>query len=312
MLQPSGGRRIRSRSRSKSPAVPQAIQCPITEVDAHALSRAGPRAASLAPARGPLPFNWLATNQGYPYKVWEISMVWQKMLVASAAGLLAAGHVAPALSCSNAVRVRLTPRLAGVGRHGHVAMTFGDGPDPAGTPAVLAALERLGWHATFFLLGSQVAAYPALAADLAARGHEVAVHGYSHRSHLTGTPGAVRADVIRACEVIVAATGEQPRWFRPPYGVLSAGSVAATRVCGLRAVLWTASGRDWEPATPAQVTDAVVRDLGSGGTMLLHDSDCTSRLAGSWRATVDALPLLAHAVESSGWTAGPLREHGLE
>ena len=68
-----------------------------------------------------------------------------------------AGWMAPALLRARVLRAAVRPGLAGVGRSDSVALTFDDGPDPQGTPAVLDALARLGWTATFFMLGGQVA-----------------------------------------------------------------------------------------------------------------------------------------------------------
>ena len=47
-----------------------------------------------------------------------------------------------------------------------VALTFDDGPDPATTPAVLAALEAAGMHATFFVLAERARAHPELLAQM--------------------------------------------------------------------------------------------------------------------------------------------------
>ena len=80
--------------------------------------------------------------------------------------------------------MRVAPSLAGIGRPDHVALTFDDGPDPASTPLFLTELDRLGWKATFFLLGCMVRQAPSLAAELVAASHEVAVHGDRHDSHL--------------------------------------------------------------------------------------------------------------------------------
>jgi len=210
-----------------------------------------------------------------------------------------------------ALRVRAFPRLAGLGRRDHVALTFDDGPDPASTPAFLEALAGLGWHATFFMLGSMVRKAPGLAAEVAAAGHEVAVHGDEHRSQLWRTPGAVAADLDRARHEVAGATGSAPRWFRPPYGVLTLGGVQAARGAGLSPVLWTAWGRDWRAeATPATVAGDVARDLGPGATVLLHDSDCTSA-PGAWRSALGALPRLAEVFAWHGLDVGPLRDHGL-
>ncbi len=45
-----------------------------------------------------------------------------------------------------------------------------------------------------------------------------------------------------------------------------------------------------------------------GGTVLLHDSDCTSAPE-SWRATLDALPLLGKQLADRGLAVGPVGEH---
>ena len=229
--------------------------------------------------------------------------------MAAITAVVAAGWAAPALLRGRVLRVVLCPGMAGVGEPGHVALTFDDGPDPEGTPAVLAALDRLGWTATFFMLGAQVTRYPEVAAAVVAAGHEAAVHGFSHRNHLARGPVEVHRDVARAASVVLAATGMRPIWFRPPYGVLTTGSLVAARDAGLRPVLWTAWGRDWEARSAAQVAGIIAGQLRPGGTVLLHDSDCTARASGSWRATVQALPRLAELADRLGCTVGPLREH---
>lgn len=220
-----------------------------------------------------------------------------------------AGWAAPALLRGRALRIAICPRLAGMGQPDHLALTFDDGPDPDATPAVLEALDRLGVTATFFMLGAQVARHPQVAAAVVAAGHEAAVHGFTHRNHLARGPVDVCRDVTHAASVVAAATGTRPTWFRPPYGVMTAASLVATRRAGLRPVLWTAWGRDWEDRSPAQVAATVRGQLAPGGTVLLHDSDCTTQVAGSWRATVVALPLLAELADQIGCQLGPLRDH---
>jgi len=223
----------------------------------------------------------------------------------------AIAHVLPAVASWRGLRCWALPALSGIGRADHVALTFDDGPDPASTPAILDELDLLGWRATFFLLGSMVRRAPSLTAELALRGHEIAVHGDEHRSHLHRTPGAIRDDVARARDSIADATGLSPLWFRPPYGALSAGSLTSAHQLGLRPVLWTTWGRDWRAqATPATVLADVTRGLRPGATVLLHDSDCTS-VPDSWRATLGALPPLAELFDRRGLAVGPLAEHGV-
>jgi peptidoglycan/xylan/chitin deacetylase (PgdA/CDA1 family) len=238
----------------------------------------------------------------------------RKLWLAGGTGMIAGAALTqflPAVTTLRTLRCRFTPTLAGVGQPRHVALTFDDGPDEASTPAFLDQLDRLGWRATFFLLGSMVRRAPALAAEVAARGHEIGVHGDEHFSHLRRTPMAILDDVARGRDVVADATGVEPHWFRPPYGTLSAGSLTAARRLGLQTVLWTTWGRDWrEEATPATVVADVVGGLVPGATVLLHDSDCTSA-PDSWRSALGALPRLADVFNDRQVTVGPLADHGI-
>lgn len=226
---------------------------------------------------------------------------------ALAGSALLAGQVLPAATWLSGVR-RLTG-LAGIGRAGHAALTFDDGPHPQATPAVLAVLAELGWQATFFMLGESAVHYPELAAAVAAGGHEIALHGYAHRRLLTRGPGAIAADLDAGLGALVATTGELPRWWRPTYGVATGPAILAARRRGLTPILWSAWGRDWTPrATGPRVTAQLLRGRLDAGTLLLHDAP-GPRAPEAWRATVAALPLLAERVGSLGLDVGPLREH---
>ena len=238
----------------------------------------------------------------------------RRLTIATSASLgaavgAAAMHAAPALTAISPLRRHFLPHLAGVGSPGHVALTFDDGPDPASTPAFLDVLDALGWRATFFMLGEMVRKAPTLAAEVTAAGHEVAVHGESHRSMLWRSPWSVVDDVARGRDVVADATGVEPRFFRPPYGMLSGGALRAAARCHLHTVLWTAWGRDWRSdATPESVTDDVLRGHVDGGTVLLHDSDCTSA-PGSWSSAIGALPALADEFARRGLRVGTLADH---
>src|SRR2546421_19540 len=100
---------------------------------------------------------------------------------AALAGLATAGlaiaHAGPGVTAIGPVRRRLFPRLAGLGRPDHVALTFDDGPDPASTPAFLHLLAERGPHATFFLLGSMVAPAPQLDTEITLASREYALPG---------------------------------------------------------------------------------------------------------------------------------------
>ena len=179
-----------------------------------------------------------------------------------------------------------------------LAITFDDGPDPDGTPAVLDALDAAGARATFFMVGEQAMRHHGLAREVAERGHEVALHGHEHVSHdeLGGRAGD---DLARGLGTLEVATGRRPRLVRPPYGLFSEASHRACDHLGLEPVYWSAWGLDWEPIPAERIADLALRDLDDGTILVLHDS---ARYAPreSAAATAEALPAILAAAADRG------------
>lgn len=99
-----------------------------------------------------------------------------------------------------------------------VALTFDDGPAPAGAEPLLDTLDRAGVPATFYLTGRELAEYPALGARIAADGHEIGNHTYSHQRMVLVTPGFV-AEEVEETDALIRQAGYQGEiTFRPPNG----------------------------------------------------------------------------------------------
>ncbi|WWR55046.1 polysaccharide deacetylase family protein [Streptomyces sp. SCSIO 30461] len=242
---------------------------------------------------------------------------------AFAALAVAAWHIGPAATWLPPVRAALGAKrglvpgpgpgvgLDGRGNPGRVALTFDDGPDPATTPHFLLALDRLSVRATFFVIGERLARHPGLGQRIAAEGHELAVHGWRHNRPWAPHPRRDARDVLRTAALVRRVSGTYPRWYRPPFGILTGGRLGAARRAGLSTVLWSEWGRDWTArATPESVFAEAVRGLRGGATVLLHDTDACGA-PGCWRAALGALPALVGACRARGLTVGRLAEHGL-
>jgi peptidoglycan-N-acetylglucosamine deacetylase len=187
------------------------------------------------------------------------------------------------------------------------AITFDDGPDPEGTPAVLDALEAAGVRATFFLVGEQLMRGHAIARQAAERGHELALHGFEHVEHDSLRPQAARDDLARGVGTFEAATGRRPRFFRPPYGRFSEASHSACRDLGLEPVYWSSWGMDWEPIPAERIAELACRDLAEGAVVLLHDSIRYSHRP-SAAPTAEAVAAIAARAEELGIRLAPLGE----
>jgi peptidoglycan-N-acetylglucosamine deacetylase len=202
---------------------------------------------------------------------------------------LLAPHVPQAASA-----LRIRRRLPGAAG---VAITFDDGPHPEGTPAVLETLAQEGIKATFFLVGEQVERRPSLAAEIAGRGHLIALHGYRHRPQPTMSRKAVEADVRRGAVVVRAATGAELAWHRPPYGLYSPAGLRAVRATGLEPLLWSRWGKDWRRfTTPERIASRATANLRPGDVILLHDADFYSS-RGSHERTAEALKLIVRELK---------------
>ena len=206
---------------------------------------------------------------------------------------------------ATAERWRWMPGLEAVA--GGVALTFDDGPDPDSTPLVLDALDAAGVHATFFVVGEQLMKHHALARDAAARGHELALHGFAHVRH-SEMPGRTASDdVARALGTFEVAVGRRPQFFRPPYGEFNEASYEACADLGMQPVYWSAWGLDWEDIDGARIAELVTRDLAAGAIVLLHDSPRYAPRE-SAAATAEAVPLIAAAAAERGLRLAPLGE----
>jgi peptidoglycan-N-acetylglucosamine deacetylase len=186
---------------------------------------------------------------------------------------------------------RTLPGAAGV------ALTFDDGPHPEGTPAILDILDEGEIKATFFLVGEQVERRPALAAEIAQRGHAIALHGYRHRPQPALPARMVREDLARGVDAVETATGTRLSWHRPPYGLYSAAGLDEVRGRSLTPLLWSRWGKDWRRlTTPARIASRATRDLRPGDVILLHDADFYSS-SGSHRRTAQALTLIVRELK---------------
>ena len=172
----------------------------------------------------------------------------------------------------------ITYRMRARGRT--VALTFDDGPDPARSPALLDALERLGCPATLFYLGKQAHAYPDLVREACSRGHQVSNHGYDHTVQVGDGWAAYRANILRGEEAILAAAETaDARWFRPPRGIFPRRLLPWAALKGRTIAMWSCDSGDSFGDAGAVLERTAPACLRAGDVILMHeDNDETLRV----------------------------------
>ena len=176
-----------------------------------------------------------------------------------------------------------------------IALTIDDGPDPVYTPQVLALLARYRITATFSMIGESVAADRALAREVAAAGHQIVNHTWTHADLTRLTPGAVNSQMTRANDMIASATGRRPAMFRAPYGAWSPAVLERCEQLKLAPLDWSVDPRDWARPGVRSIVSTIMRTTRSGSIILEHDG------GGDRSQTVAALTIALPRLLDAGY-----------
>jgi peptidoglycan/xylan/chitin deacetylase (PgdA/CDA1 family) len=228
-----------------------------------------------------------------------------------ALGAIAANH---AMLCA----AGLSPRSASIGPNmtslpaaararGEIALTFDDGPDPDVTPQVLEVLESRGCRATFFCIAEQARAHAGLCREIVRRGHAVENHSLAHRGSFPFlTLGGFRREIGAAQASLTQAAGTAPRFFRAPAGLRNPLLDPVLHECGLDLVSWTRRGFDTRDRDAARVWRRLLRGLGAGDILLMHDGHAARTRAGV-PVVLEVLPRVLDAAQSAALRPVTLR-----
>jgi peptidoglycan/xylan/chitin deacetylase (PgdA/CDA1 family) len=187
-----------------------------------------------------------------------------------------------------------------------VSLTFDDGPARGVTRRLVRILRARHVPATFFMVGSRVAAGPAVARLVERGGFLIANHGYDH-ADMTGLSEAQIVSTIRRTEVLLRRAGVHPmNLLRPPYGAVDADVHAAARRTHHTVVLWDVDPYDWDDKTAGQIATSVLEQLRPHGSniVLMHDGVTNSP------RSVDAVPRIVRTARQRGYCFVALDERG--
>jgi peptidoglycan-N-acetylglucosamine deacetylase len=226
--------------------------------------------------------------------------------LAGACGLLGAGGLAAGALLPNA---RLFGPVVGRGNRDErsVYLTFDDGPSPRATPSILETLAGAGVPATFFMVGRYAESHPELARDVAAGGHLVGSHTYSHRKLTLLGPATVRREIREGHRAVASAAGVEPGVFRAPHGHRNPFVDRTLRRMGCPLVGWTLGVWDSDRPGAAEIRRRSRTGMRPGTVLLLHDGDGYDP-DGDRSQTAEALPGILDDLRQDGYTVRPLAE----
>ena len=156
----------------------------------------------------------------------------------------------------------------------YVALTFDDGPSGRFTRRLLEGLQARDVKATFLLCGYRLKDYPKLANKIWELGHEIGLHGYSHKDMGKMDQKTAAKEINDTWALL--PEGCKPVFLRPPGGSSGDGVTKAAEEAGLALLNWSVDPRDWATRDAVAVQAAVVDAVQDGDVILLHDMSDSS------------------------------------
>lgn len=155
-----------------------------------------------------------------------------------------------------------------------VALTFDDGPSGRFTRKLLEGLAERGVKATFLLCGYRMEQYPDLTQQIFQEGHEIGLHGYSHKS----MRDMCRLDTAQEIKKSMALLpdGCEISFLRPPGGLCNECIQTVAGEFGLSILHWSVDPKDWATADAKSIETAVISRVRDGDVILLHDMSDSS------------------------------------
>lgn len=186
------------------------------------------------------------------------------------------------------------------GGYGHkcVALTFDAGGGDAGLADLLESLQSQEVTCTFFITGSWASKHPQAVSGIAARGHEIGNHTWSHVDLTRLDDTAIQSEIVRTDLLLTALAGRTPRpFFRAPYGARDAHVLSIAGGLGYTSIYWTLDSLDSmdPPKNPDflfnRVTSRTDAEL-DGDVVLMHVGE---------PSTAAALPDILRNLRSRGF-----------
>lgn len=151
-----------------------------------------------------------------------------------------------------------------------VALTFDDGPDPAGAQQVLDLLAAENVPATFFLMGRDLEKHPELGRRIADAKHEIGNHTYSHQRMIGVLPSTV-AKEVEDTDAQIRRTGYSGDiHFRPPNGKKLFALPRYLQQHDRTTVMWDVEPDSEGTPTAQEITQQTLAQTKPGSIILLH------------------------------------------
>lgn len=160
------------------------------------------------------------------------------------------------------------------------------------TPKILDILKANNVRVTFFFGGNWVEEYPEMLQRIAADGHEIGNHTYTHPHCNSLSPSEIKNEITKVQQIIDELVGPQPKVFRPPFGEYNNTVIQVASDLGYHTIQWSIDSLDWKEVSADYIINRVLNKVGPGDIILMHNNG---------KNTATALEILIPRLQEEGF-----------
>lgn len=167
------------------------------------------------------------------------------------------------------------------------------------TPRLLEILKKHDVKITWFFGGPWLETYPDMAKKIAADGHEIENHSYTHAHFNSLSPNQIKSELEETSRIVHDLTGRWPRYFRPPFGEYNNQVIQVCEGENYQVIQWSIDSLDWKDPGVHFIVTRILERAGNGEIILMHNNATH---------TPDALEILIPKLKEMGYKIVPLSD----
>jgi len=152
--------------------------------------------------------------------------------------------------------------------------------------------------ATFFIVGKQAQANPAVVKRIVSEGHSIGNHSWSHPEFQKLNDEESSQEINMTENLLFELSGKRTALFRPPYGFITGDQVQYLGEKGYKVIGWDVVTYDWRELSKDEIANNIESNVENGSIILQH---CAG---GNWnhlRGTVEAIPIVIKDLKMKGY-----------
>jgi polysaccharide deacetylase family sporulation protein PdaB len=140
------------------------------------------------------------------------------------------------------------------------------------TEQILDIFDKYDIKITFFFAGYWLEKYPELVKRIAAEGHEIGNHTYTHPHCNSLSREELIKELTDTNRLIKELIGKESKLFRPPFGEYNNQVIRTANELGFQVIQWSLDSLDWQEPGVDYIVNRILNNVEPGDIILMHNN----------------------------------------